>query len=123
MPQRHLDRLTPVDASFLHQEGPTSHMHVGGLTIVEGPPPAMEEFLEQIRRRLHLVPRYRQKLANTALDSGRPVWVDDPSFNLEYHIRHTALPAPGDMEALQEPDRARSSPSSSTAPSRCGRCG
>ena len=64
MAQRHLDRLTPVDASFLHQEGPTSHMHVGGLTIVEGPPPAMDEFLEQIRRRLHLVPRYRHKLAS-----------------------------------------------------------
>jgi diacylglycerol O-acyltransferase len=98
--QRHLDRLTPIDASFLHQEGPTSHMHVGGLTIVEGPAPSIEEFLEQIRRRLHLVPRYRHKLAHTALDSGRPVWVDDPSFSLEYHVRHTALPSPGDWEAL-----------------------
>src|SRR6478736_1818192 len=100
MPQRHLDRLTPVDAAFLHQEGPVSHMHIGGVTIVEGPPPAMEEFLEQIRRRLHLVPRYRQKLAHMALDSGRPVWIDDPSFNLEYHIRHTALPTPGRWEQL-----------------------
>ncbi len=102
MPQRHLDRLTAVDASFLHQEGPTSHMHVGGLTVLEGPPPSHEEFLEQIRRRLHLVPRYRHKLTHThtALDSGRPVWVDDPSFNLEYHVRHTALPAPGDWHQL-----------------------
>ncbi len=102
MPQRHLDRLTAVDASFLHQEGPSSHMHVGGLTLLEGPPPPLEEFLEQIRKRLHLVPRYRHKLAHThtALDSGRPVWVDDPSFNLEYHVRHTALPAPGDWEQL-----------------------
>jgi len=75
-------------------------MHVGGLTIVEGPPPAMEEFLEQIRRRLHLVPRYRHKLAHTALDSGRPVWIDDPSFNLEFHVRHTALPTPGGWEQL-----------------------
>ncbi|HMH47740.1 MAG TPA: wax ester/triacylglycerol synthase family O-acyltransferase [Solirubrobacteraceae bacterium] len=100
MPQRHLDRLTPVDASFLHQEGTHSHMHIGGLTLVEGPPPSMDEFLEQIRRRLHLVPRYRHKLASTALDSGRPVWVDDPSFNLEYHIRHTALPTPGRWEQL-----------------------
>ncbi len=102
MPQRHLDRLTAVDASFLHQEGPNSHMHVGGLTILEGPPPTLEDFLEQIRRRLHLVPRYRQKLAHThtALDSGRPVWIDDPSFNLEYHVRHTALPLPGDREQL-----------------------
>ena len=101
MPQRHLDRLTAVDASFLHQEGTNSHMHVGGLTLLEGPPPAMEEFLEQIRRRLHLVPRYRHKLAYTALDSGRPVWVDDPSFNLEFHVRHTALPAPGSWEQLR----------------------
>ncbi|MCW2970228.1 MAG: acyltransferase [Solirubrobacterales bacterium] len=77
-------------------------MHIGGVTIVEGPPPAMEDFLEQIRRRLHLVPRYRQKLAHTALDSGRPVWIDDPSFNLDYHIRHTALPAPGRWEQLQD---------------------
>jgi WS/DGAT/MGAT family acyltransferase len=101
MPQRHLDRLTQIDASFLLQEGPNSHMHLGGLTILEGPAPTLEEFLDQIRRRLHLVPRYRHKLASPPLDSGRPVWVDDPSFNLEYHVRHTALPAPGDWEALQ----------------------
>ena len=90
-----------MDAAFLHQEGPHSHMHVGGLTIVEGPPPAMEEFLEQIRRRLHLVPRYRHKLAFTALDSGRPVWIDDPNFSLEFHVRHTALPTPGTWVQLQ----------------------
>jgi diacylglycerol O-acyltransferase / wax synthase len=101
MAQRHFDRLTPIDASFLHQEGPTSHMHVGGLTILEGPPVAMEDFLEQIRQRLHLVPRYRHKLAHTALDSGRPVWIDDPNFNLEFHVRHTALPPPGDWEQLR----------------------
>jgi WS/DGAT/MGAT family acyltransferase len=101
MPQRHLDRLTAVDASFLHQEGPNSHMHIGGLTILEGESPPMEDFLEQIRKRLHLVPRYRHKLAHTALDSGRPVWVDDPSFNLEFHVRHTALPAPGSWEQLR----------------------
>jgi diacylglycerol O-acyltransferase / wax synthase len=102
MPQRHLDRLTPVDASFLHQEGAVSHMHIGGLTLVEGPPPSMDEFLEQIRRRLHVVPRYRHKLAHTALDSGRPVWIDDPNFSLDYHVRHSALPAPGGWEQLQD---------------------
>jgi diacylglycerol O-acyltransferase len=100
VPQRHLDRLTPIDAAFLHQEGAHSHMHIGGLMIMEGPPPPTGELLEQIRRRLHLVPRYRHKLAHTAIDSGRPVWVDDPSFNLEYHIRHTALPTPGHWEQL-----------------------
>lgn len=101
MAQRHLDRLTAIDASFLHQESPNSHMHVGGLTIIDGPAPPVEDLLEQIRKRLHLVPRYRHKLAHTALDSGRPVWVDDPSFNLEYHVRHTALPQPGDIEQLR----------------------
>ncbi|MCL2769035.1 MAG: wax ester/triacylglycerol synthase family O-acyltransferase, partial [Solirubrobacterales bacterium] len=101
MSQRHLDRLTAVDASFLHQEGPSAHMHVGGLVIIEGPPPGVGELQEQIRRRLHLVPRYRQKLAHTSLDSGRPVWVDDPSFNLCYHVRHTALPSPGSWEELR----------------------
>jgi WS/DGAT/MGAT family acyltransferase len=102
MPQQHLDRLTAIDASFLHQEGANSHMHVGGLAVFEGPPPTMDEICDQIRSRLHLVPRYRQRLAhtNTALDSGRPVWIDDPNFNLEYHVRHTALPAPGQRDQL-----------------------
>jgi diacylglycerol O-acyltransferase / wax synthase len=75
-------------------------MHVGGLTILEGPPPDIDAFLEQIRTRLHLVPRYRQKIASTALDSGRPVWIDDPGFNLEYHVRSTALPTPGGWDQL-----------------------
>jgi WS/DGAT/MGAT family acyltransferase len=76
-------------------------MHLGALIICEGPPPSLDELLEQIRGRLHLVPRYRQKLAHTALDSGRPVWIDDPTFNAEYHVRHTALPAGGDWDRLQ----------------------
>jgi WS/DGAT/MGAT family acyltransferase len=96
----HLDRLTSIDASFLHNEGHSSHMHVGGLTIFEGPPPAIQDFLDHIRGRLHLVPRYRQKLATPPLETGRPLWVDDNSFNLEYHVRHTALPEPGSEEQL-----------------------
>ena len=100
MPPRHLDRLTPIDSSFLHQESANSHMHIGALMVIDGPPPSTSELLEQIRERLHLVPRYRHKLASTPLDSGRPVWVDDPNFNLDYHIRHTALPSPGGWEQL-----------------------
>jgi WS/DGAT/MGAT family acyltransferase len=96
----HLDRLTSIDASFLHNEGQSSHMHVGGLTIFEGPPPAIQDFLDHIRGRLHLVPRYRQKLAIPPLETGRPLWVDDHNFNLEYHVRHTALPEPGSEEQL-----------------------
>ena len=100
MAQTHLDRLSSTDASFLHQEGPTSHMHIGGALIFDGPPPPFEDFLDHVRGRLHLVPRYRQKLAHPPLESGRPLWVDDPSFNLEYHVRNTALPAPGTEEQL-----------------------
>src|SRR5438270_419586 len=100
MPQQHLDRLTSTDASFLHQEGTASHMHIGAVLIFEGPPPAFEDYLDHVRGRLHLVPRYRQKLSMPPLESGRPLWVDDPSFNLEYHVRHTALPAPGTEEQL-----------------------
>src|SRR5215210_7304960 len=69
--------------------------------IFEGPPPAREDFLAQIDSRLHLVPRYRQKLAFPRFEMGRPVWVDDPRFNLGYHVRHTALPAPGGVEQLR----------------------
>ncbi len=95
MAQQHFDRLSAIDTSFLHQEGVNSHMHVGAVTIFEGPPPAYEEFLDSIRGRLHLVPRYRQKLTFPRFETGRPLWVDDPSFNLEFHVRQTALPRPG----------------------------
>jgi diacylglycerol O-acyltransferase len=98
--QHHLDRLSSIDASFLHQEGSASHMHIGGLLMFEGGPPPFEDFLDHVRGRLHLVPRYRQKLAYPPLESGHPLWIDDPTFNLEYHVRHAALPAPGTEEQL-----------------------
>jgi diacylglycerol O-acyltransferase len=98
---QHKDRLSAVDASFLAQEKESAHMHVGAVMVFEGPPPGYEEFLEQVESRLHLVPRYRQKLAFPRFEMGRPMWVDDPSFNLEYHLRHTALPKPGSMDQLR----------------------
>src|SRR6478752_4705706 len=101
MAQSHGDRLSAVDASFLAQERANSHMHVGAVLIFEGPAPAYDDFLNHIRSRLHLVPRYRHKLAFPPLETGRPIWIDDPSFNLEYHVRHTALPAPGDETQLR----------------------
>ena len=100
MSQRHLDRLSPIDAGFLAQERPNTHMHIGGVVLLEDGSPAYEDFLAHIRSRLHLVPRYRQKLAEPPLETGRPVWIDDTNFNLEYHVRHTALPEPGDRAAL-----------------------
>src|SRR4051794_1682917 len=102
MPPAHKDRLSAVDASFLTQEKESSHMHVGAVMVFEGPPPSYEEFLEQVQSRMHLVPRYRQKLAFPRFEMGRPMWVDDPSFNLEYHVRNTALPKPGEMEQLRQ---------------------
>ena len=101
MATAHKDRLSSVDASFLHQEGHASHMHVGAVLIFEGPPPSREDFLAHIDSRLHLVPRYRQKLAFPRFEMGRPVWVDDPRFNIGYHVRHTALPSPGGLEQLR----------------------
>jgi diacylglycerol O-acyltransferase len=98
--QLHLDRLTSIDAAFLHSEGVSAHMHIGAVLIFEGPPPDFGDYLEHVRGRLHLVPRYRHKLATPPLQTGRPVWVDDPSFNLEFHVRHSALPAPGTEEQL-----------------------
>jgi diacylglycerol O-acyltransferase len=101
MAQRHMDRLTAVDASFLTNETSDSHMHVGGVMIFEGPAPGYVDFLEHVRSRLHLVPRFRQKLAFPPIETGRPFWIDDPNFNLEYHVRHTALPEPGSEEQLR----------------------
>lgn len=90
------ERLSVLDELFLHLEGPDTHMHVGGLAIFEGPPPDYEAVKDMIHRRLQMVPRFRQKLATVPLGLGRPLWVDDTHFNLEYHVRHTALPSPGD---------------------------
>jgi diacylglycerol O-acyltransferase / wax synthase len=99
--QEHMERLSATDASFLAGEKESSHMHVGAVMIFEGPPPDHEETLEHIESRLHLVPRYRQKLAVPRFEMGRPLWVDDPSFNLDYHVRHTALASPGGLEQLR----------------------
>jgi diacylglycerol O-acyltransferase / wax synthase len=96
------DRLTGLDASFLHLEDAASHMHVAGVMIFEGSPPPYDELLEAIERRLGLVPRYRQRLAFVPFGQGRPKWVDDPHLNLRYHVRATALPAPGSEQQLRE---------------------
>jgi diacylglycerol O-acyltransferase len=98
---RHLDRLTAIDASFLSNESSVSHMHVGAILIFEGPPPRYVDLVEHVRGRLHLVPRFRQKLVVPPLEAGRPLWADDVNFNLTYHIRHTALPQPGGEAQLK----------------------
>src|SRR3954453_16510705 len=95
------DRLTGLDASFLSLENHGAHMHVGSVLVFDGDAPTHEQLIGHIERRLHLVPRYRQKLAFPPLVQGRPTGVDDPYFNPGYHVRHTALPDPASEEQLR----------------------
>jgi diacylglycerol O-acyltransferase / wax synthase len=97
-----MERLSALDVSFLTNESSSSHMHVGGILIFEAPPPSYDDLMEHVSSRLHLVPRFRQKLAFPPVPTGRPFWVDDPAFNLSYHVRHSALPAPGSEEQLRK---------------------
>ncbi|MFI5398602.1 MAG: wax ester/triacylglycerol synthase family O-acyltransferase [Candidatus Binatia bacterium] len=101
MGAQHLDRLSIADAAFLWQEDHGTHAHIGWVMIAEGSPPAYADLLKHVKSRLHLVPRYRQKLASPPLQIGPPLWIDDPRFNLEYHVRHAALPAPGSLNQLR----------------------
>jgi diacylglycerol O-acyltransferase len=96
-----MEWMSPMDASFLHIEGPSNPMHIGGVSIFEGPAPPFDRFEEMVAGKMGLVPRYRQKVRFVPLGLGRPVWVDDPHFNLSYHLRHTALPPPGSNEQLR----------------------
>jgi WS/DGAT/MGAT family acyltransferase len=95
------ERLSGLDTSFLHLERSGAHMHVASVSIFEGEAPTHQEFRDHIASRLHLVPRFRQKLRFVPFGQSRPVWVDDPHLNLDYHVRQTALPAPGSDEQLR----------------------
>jgi WS/DGAT/MGAT family acyltransferase len=93
--------MSPLDASFLHIEDDSNHMHIGSVGIFEGPPPPTADLQRMVEAKLPDVPRYRQKVRFVPLDLGRPVWVDDPDFNLSYHLRRTALPVPGGTTELR----------------------
>jgi hypothetical protein len=101
------ERLSAQDRSFFVFEDASAHMHLGGIAVFEAGPLAtaaggvdVERIRAYIAARLHLVPRYRQRLAWVPV-LGRPVWVDDAHFNLSYHVRHTAVPRPGDAPQLK----------------------
>ncbi len=96
-----MQTMSPLDASFLHIEDAVTHMHIGSVGIFEGPPPASDDVMAAIASQLPFVPRYRQKVRFVPLALGRPVWVDDPHFNLDYHVRRTALPSPGGDQELR----------------------
>ena len=95
------DRLSGLDASFLALEEGGAHMHVGSCLVFEGAAPGYREFVGHLEQRLDRVPRYRQKLAFPPLRQARPVWVDDPHFHADYHVRHTALPPPAGAAELR----------------------
>ena len=101
------DRLSFLDSTFLIAESTTNHMHVAGTATYDAGPLRcadggidIERIRDYVSSRLHAIPRYRQVLAFTPIE-GHPVWVDDQHFNIAYHVRHTALPRPGDVRQLK----------------------
>jgi WS/DGAT/MGAT family acyltransferase len=101
MAQRHMDRLTSFDTSFLANERGNGHMAIGALLMCAGEPPSDEDFLAHIRSRVHQLPRLRQRLLYPPLRLGTPFWVDDPNFDTHRHVRRIALPPPGSEAQLQ----------------------
>jgi len=90
-----VQRLSSLDAGFLQLENDRQQMHVGSLLLFEGPAPTYDELSAYIQSCLDRLPRHRQRVQRMPLDLAGPVWVDDPHFLLDYHLRHTAIPAPG----------------------------
>ena len=99
-----MEQLKPLDAAFVDAEDADSDASfaIGSIAVFEGPPPTYDEFVGALYGRLPLVPQYRRKLRKVPLGIGPPVWVDDPDFDLRYHVRQTALPWPGGHEQLEQ---------------------
>ena len=97
-----MDRMSAQDVMFLDWEQPNSPLHVGAVYVMEGPPPSFQELREAMVAKLPLVPRYRQKVQMVPLSLHRPVWIEAPEFDIDYHIRQTALPAPGSKKLLEQ---------------------
>jgi diacylglycerol O-acyltransferase / wax synthase len=95
MAQRHMDRLTSFDTSFLANEKANGHMAIGAVLMCEGTPPSKEDFLTHIRSRVHQLPRLRQRLLYPPLGLGTPFWVDYPGFDIHQHVSRVSLPQPG----------------------------
>jgi diacylglycerol O-acyltransferase / wax synthase len=96
-----METLSALDAEFLHLEDETTPYHIGGVAVFDGPAIAYDDLMAAIEAKLHLIPRYRQRIGTVPLELGRPVWLDDPHFSVRHHIFHTALPAPGDQATLE----------------------
>jgi diacylglycerol O-acyltransferase / wax synthase len=101
MAQRHMDRLSSFDTSFLANEKDNAHMAIGAVLVFDGSPPGQDEFLAQIRSRLHQLPRLRQRLLTPPLGLGTPFWVDDETFDVRRHVDRITLPSPGTDEEMR----------------------
>jgi len=101
-----LEQLTGLDTSFLNLETPTTYGHVSGLAIFDASsasvPPTYEDVKKLIEERIHLLPPYRRRLVEVPLGLDHPYWIEDPDFDLDFHVRHIGLPAPGDRRQLAE---------------------
>jgi diacylglycerol O-acyltransferase len=97
-----LERMNPLDAWFLYaEEDGVNHMNILSFIVLDGPPPPYEDLLDLVASKLPQLPRYRQVIRTVPMHIGRPVWVDDANFDLQFHVRQTALPAPGDDSVLE----------------------
>lgn len=96
------EQLSAADVASLQAEAGPIHVHVGATAIFAGEPPPFEELLAHVERRLNLIPRFRRRVRHLPGMVGRPVWEDDPDFDLRRHVRHSALPRPGSDRQLRE---------------------
>jgi diacylglycerol O-acyltransferase len=96
-----VDRMSALDASFFFAESENTPMHVGSVAVFEGPAPSYGDVVRLLLSKLPLVPRYRQRVRPVPMQLGRPLWADDPHFQILYHVRHTAVPSPGSDEQLR----------------------
>ncbi|WP_370950195.1 wax ester/triacylglycerol synthase family O-acyltransferase [Amycolatopsis sp. cg5] len=93
--------MSAMDAGFYFVEDENVPMHVGSVLVFEGPAPSYGDVIRRLLSKLDGVPRYRQRVKSLPLHVGRPVWVDDDHFQILYHVRHTAVPAPGNDDQLR----------------------
>ena len=101
-----MEQLTGLDTSFLNLETHTTFGHVSGLAIFDpstaSVPPSYEDVKQLIQERIHLLPPYRRRLVEVPFGLDHPYWIEDPDFDLDFHVRHIGLPAPGDSRQLSE---------------------
>ena len=117
-----MERMSTLDAGFFFVEHRNVPMHLGSLMVFEGPAPAYPDLVGLFAAKLPQVPRYRQVVRTVPLHVFHPAWADDENFEIGYHVRHAAVPKPGEPGSCASWPGS-SSRSGSTATGRCGRRG